>query len=560
MSHQGLRQRISSTLMAIMYAVTFIVAAAVMPASTASAALAPLPPPAPPTTTPTYQCDWMGELHFRNTGESTTTDTNSTRLSTSRDALDFVTAQVPGETCGMLWTGERDFNMAQQSATFCSYNWISTQLGSGSGTGSVSTTMQFPSDRPIYFNARFTAETGGTITYVNDYQIPGCGTDTTDTLAWTPNKAINDCFDTYFTSIGMYVSSTAQASVGKCTRHIDTTSASERSLVDTEITWRFKKINCDNTVNSDGGSRSDCQEYDDNTNPMDASDDPVVVTDSTKPTITLNAPLDGGSVVLGSSATANYTCQDEAGGSGLASCVSAVANGAALDTASLGSKTFAITATDVAGNTETATAIYTVTPPPDTSKPTITLNAPLNGGTVLLGSSATASYSCQDEAGGSGLASCNSTVANGSGLDTSTVGTKTFVVTATDNAGNTETATASYTVIYQNSGFLGPVDGNVLNKAKAGQTIPVQFRLLDGNGNPISTSSSFVSLTSAGTTCSASEPNDAIEQYSGGSGLQYLGDGYWQYNWKTAKSYAGQCRILYLTLADGSKASARFQF
>jgi len=33
--------------------------------------------------------------------------------------------------------------------------------------------------------------------------------------------------------------------------------------------------------------------------------------------------------------------------------------------------------------------------------------------------------------------------------------------------------------------------------------------------------------------------------------LQYLGDGTWQFNWKTPKNYAGQCRTLSLNLKDG---------
>lgn len=623
-----------------------ILALAMLSATTASAVLAPLPAPSPPTATPAYRCDWMGELHFRTNSDYGRTDPFSTIQVQSTEALDFVTAEVSGEACGMLWTGERVYYSAQQSPTICSYNWISTQQASGNGTGSFLSLQQFTTGRPIYLGAQFTAAKGGTITHVNEYLTPGCGPNANNTYAWTPSKSISDCFDTYYIQQGIAMNATSQATKGKCNRSENIVNATETNKFSSEISWRFKKINCDNSINSDGGSRSDCQEYDDLTDPMDVSDDPVIITDSTDPTITLNAPINGGSVTLGSVVNASYTCQDDAGGTGLASCVSSVANGATLDTSSLGTKTFVITATDNSGNSANATASYTVTPPPDTTKPTITLNspldgdnlllgtvatasfscqdesggsglstcssavangsplntstlgtktftvtatdiagntdstiasytvilppdttkptidlyAPLNSGIVVLGSSATANYTCQDETGGSGIVECTSSVANGALLDTSTVGTKTFVVSAKDNAGNTETATATYTVQYQHSGFLGPVDSNVVNRAKAGQTVPVQFRLLDGNGNPISDSTSFVSLTSSGTMCNFNSPTDAIEQYSGGSGLQYLGNGYWQYNWKTAKTYAGQCRIIYLNLADGSKASARFQF
>jgi hypothetical protein len=57
------------------------------------------------------------------------------------------------------------------------------------------------------------------------------------------------------------------------------------------------------------------------------------------------------------------------------------------------------------------------------------------------------------------------------------------------------------------------------------------------------------------------DPTDTIEEYAAGaSGLQYAGDGYWQFNWKTPKTYAGQCRTMVLTLGDGSKHEADFKF
>ena len=77
------------------------------------------------------------------------------------------------------------------------------------------------------------------------------------------------------------------------------------------------------------------------------------------------------------------------------------------------------------------------------------------------------------------------------------------------------------------------------NAAKAGQTIPIKWRLTNAIGTPISNPSSFVSITSSPTSGSCSGTPDAIETYTGSSGLQYLGDGNWQFNWKIPKSYAG---------------------
>ena len=66
-------------------------------------------------------------------------------------------------------------------------------------------------------------------------------------------------------------------------------------------------------------------------------------------------------------------------------------------------------------------------------------------------------------------------------------------------------------------------------------------------------------MFSTGDTCEAG-PIDALEDYAGESGLQYLGDGNWQFNWKTLKDYAGQCRTLTLELSDDSTLTADFKF
>jgi hypothetical protein len=89
------------------------------------------------------------------------------------------------------------------------------------------------------------------------------------------------------------------------------------------------------------------------------------------------------------------------------------------------------------------------------------------------------------------------------------------------------------------------------NAAKAGQIIPIKWRVTDASGGPIADPNHFVSVTSTATAGTCGGSADAIEQYAGSSGLQYLGDGSWQFNWATPKSYAGQCRTIRLNLSDG---------
>ena len=97
--------------------------------------------------------------------------------------------------------------------------------------------------------------------------------------------------------------------------------------------------------------------------------------------------------------------------------------------------------------------------------------------------------------------------------------------------------------------------------AKTGQAIPVKWRITDANGVGIADPASFESVTSAGgASCSASSV-DEVEDYTGNSGLQYLGNGNWQFSWKIPKTYAGQCRRMKVNLADGTGGrAADFQF
>ncbi|HJR79152.1 MAG TPA: PxKF domain-containing protein [Anaerolineales bacterium] len=113
-------------------------------------------------------------------------------------------------------------------------------------------------------------------------------------------------------------------------------------------------------------------------------------------------------------------------------------------------------------------------------------------------------------------------------------------------------------------GFFQPVDMNAVNTAKAGQTIPVKWRLTDANGLPVSDPASFVKLSSYQVSCGdfVSDPTQPVEEYTPGtSGLQYLGDGYWQFNWKTPKNYGGKCRTMYVEFQGGlTSPTVTFQF
>ena len=111
----------------------------------------------------------------------------------------------------------------------------------------------------------------------------------------------------------------------------------------------------------------------------------------------------------------------------------------------------------------------------DKTAPSVTINAPANGAVLLLNAPAASSYVCGDSL--SGVQSCNGPVASGSPAGTSSVGSKQFTVNASDAAGNTASATHSYSVQYAFSGFSNPIAAlPTINSANAGRTVPVNTR------------------------------------------------------------------------------------
>jgi len=158
----------------------------------------------------------------------------------------------------------------------------------------------------------------------------------------------------------------------------------------------------------------------------------TVLVDVTKPNIQINSPT-AGTYEINSSVTPSYSCTDA--GSGIQSCTGP----ATVDTSTLGSHTYTVTATDLAGNTNTGSVTYTVV---DSVPPTVTITSP-TATTYEAGTTVNAAFTCADS--GSGISSCTGTVANGSPIDMS-IGTHTFSVTAMDKAGNQTTTPVTYTV------------------------------------------------------------------------------------------------------------------
>lgn len=175
----------------------------------------------------------------------------------------------------------------------------------------------------------------------------------------------------------------------------------------------------------------------------------------------------------------------------------------------------------------------------DAETPTVTILEPANGAAYLVGQAAVASYSCADT-GGSGLASCVGTVADGAALDTSTPGIRHLTVTATDLAGNSSAATHDYVVFASWRGRLSLPPA--IATLRAGQPADLHFDLGGDLGDVLEAGAPFTrpvdctSSASAGTTSTAT----AV-----GPGLRFSGNEY-TFRWRTERAWAGTCRALLL--------------
>ncbi len=147
---------------------------------------------------------------------------------------------------------------------------------------------------------------------------------------------------------------------------------------------------------------------------------------------------------------------------------------------------------DVAGNSTTAGPIGGNMV--DKKPPSITITTP-TATAYLLNQSVLASYGCVD--GGSGLATCSGPVASGSAIDTSSVGTKTFTVKATDKVANADSLAVNYNVTYRICLLYNPAKGTT------GRADYITVQLCDVNG--VNVSKMSITLKATGVDGIASE-------------------------------------------------------
>ena len=170
----------------------------------------------------------------------------------------------------------------------------------------------------------------------------------------------------------------------------------------------------------------------------------------------------------------------------------------------------------------------------DETAPTVTIVSPANGSVLTDGEGMIADYFCTDEAGGSGMTSCDGPVADGK-IVPNGPGAHTFTVTGKDAAGNTGSATHSY-IVFED------ISGPITNQAVfgAGRVIPI---ILELGGHPQGAvfASGFPLVhavdCTTGQATGPDQPANVQANLNTNNGRLML-------QWRTIAGWAGTCRSL----------------
>ncbi len=201
------------------------------------------------------------------------------------------------------------------------------------------------------------------------------------------------------------------------------------------------------------------------------------------PTASIHSPPTGGAYSLGQAVSTSFSCADGQGGPGISTCTDsggATGTTGTLDTTSYGPHTYTVTATSQDGYSATASISYWVA-----NAPSANISWPLGGATYPVGDAVATSFSCDDGAGGPGLATCKDSngAAGGVGnLDTSTPGSHTYTVSATSQDGLVSHTSISYLVAAAPSARISaPGPGGTY---ALGQAVSTRFACSEGAAGP----------------------------------------------------------------------------
>ena len=262
--------------------------------------------------------------------------------------------------------------------------------------------------------------------------------------------------------------------------------------------------------------------------------------DNTPPIITaIRSPGSNANGWNNTNVTASYTASDALSG------LDSPATGSYIFSTDGAGQSHTFTVSDKAGNNASAT-IDNVNI--DKTAPVITITTPADKAEYLLNQVVYADWTAMDAL--SEIASVSGTVPSGSVIDT-TLGAKTFAVTATDKAGNTGTASVTYYVRYSFGGILQPINADGTSIFKLGSTIPVKFQLRDAAGNFVLTAVAKIYLTKIGNGISGSELEAVSTSAATTGNLFRLADSQYIFNLSTKPLSVGTWQIR-IELNDGT--------
>jgi hypothetical protein len=265
------------------------------------------------------------------------------------------------------------------------------------------------------------------------------------------------------------------------------------------------------------------------------------VSDTIPPTATIATPAAGAEYPVGAQLQASYSCDDGPGGSVIVGCIGTYPNGYPLPTDRAGTFSFTVDAYDAALNHDSATVTYRIV---DRTPPQIAITSPANGAVFQVGEPITPAYSCYDDVDGSRV-TCKATLVD------SSPGTHAFRVDSVDSAGNTASASTSYSVRYAFDGFYSPLlPEPATASARAGETVPVKFSLAGDRGLDVV---ARIAWRPCSSTSGDSSTAFGALSYS-------TGPGRYMFMWQSDKSWAGSCKELLLSLRDGSVHAALVSF
>ncbi|WP_436794333.1 CARDB domain-containing protein [Actinospongicola halichondriae] len=224
---------------------------------------------------------------------------------------------------------------------------------------------------------------------------------------------------------------------------------------------------------------------------------------------------------------------------------------------------------------QTATGIVVAI---DTAAPEIVIESPVDGATYAHDAEIVADFVCADR-GPSGLATCAGDADAGATLEPGP-GTHTFSVTTTDSAGNTGSASVSFTVEEAPIDFVGfywPVDNTAWNRVEVesdrdaddpwGRVVPFVWRLYR-DGVWQSDPGLIADTEWQRVTCAVRQEDAIPDGSSPVHAASWDGGGVWTwsryrlqgYNAAVPDSFYSSCHRFDLTLVDGTIHHAYFQF